>query len=1571
MWRGAAGVVALILTGAAAAPILAAPANDNFDNASPVHTASGTDAGNNFDATQEAGEPRSPGGGGRTVWWRWTPPAGGCVFVDTAGSSFDTVLCVYRGTALGNLVTVGVCNDDASETLQSRVEFSATAGTAYWIQVDGFSDAVGNIVLNWGADTTPPFNDNFGNAGFLGGVTGSAPGNNCAASAEAGEPSNSGRTVWWRWVAPGPGRFFFRTGGSSFDTLLCAYRGDTVTTLAAVACDDDGDSNNTSRVEFCAEAGVTYSIRVDGANATQGDIVLTWGQASALPPNDNFIQAIPLSGPSGTVGGHNRCATREPGEPGDPRGGGRTVWWCWTAPANGCYFFHTVGSSFDTVMCAYRYGGGGLASLIQVGNCSDDSSGKGVASRVEFKATAGTIYWIQVDGFAANEGDIALNWGPDFTPPSNDSFAMALGLAGAAGTARGNNCNATDENAEDEPVNSGRTVWWRWVAPANVNGCVWFTTSGSDFDTLLCVFTGAALNSLTPVGCVDDGTGKGALSRVEFNATSGTVYWIRVDGFESQSGTIVLNWASGAPANDSFANATVLGNSGSVAGQNRCSIVETGEPVPGGGNHTIWYRWTPAASGCAFVSTRGTGFDTVLSVYTGAAVNGLTLVGSNDDAPGKGFQSRIEFFAQAGVPYSIQVDGYLGAEGDIVLTWGTDITPPPNDNFAAATFLSNLSGNRTGNNCAATIEAGEPQFAGGSRTIWYSWRAVTNTCVFFSTAGSPFDTVLCVFTGANVASLTQVGCNDDGNGKGVASRVEFVAQSNVTYWIQAAGFSSAAGVINLSWGPDTTPPSNDAFVGATTVNGNAGRLTGNNCNATGEAGEPGNSARTVWWRWTAPASGCAWISTRGSGFDTVTCVYTGATVNGLIEMACSDDALGKDLQSRVEFNAWAGATYFIRVDGFKGAYGDIVLQYGYGSQSDSFAGATVLGPFGTLTGHNRCATLEAGEPSPIPGGGHTIWYRWTTPPASCGHYFFSTIGSSFDTYMCIYTGAAVNALTPVACNDNFPGQGAQSRVEFDPAPGTTYSIRVDGFGAAAGDIQFTWGPAGPPPANDDFAAATLLSGASGTTAGGNCTATGQPREPLAPVGGGRTVWYCWTAPVTECVFFNTVGSTFDTVLCAYTGGPVAALNRIGCNDDTVGKEVASRVEFHAQAGQRYWIQVDGFLGSHGGITLNWGSDTSPPVNDAFASATSIEGGQGSIRGNNCNATFEGGTGEPVTIGGGGRTVWYRWTAPNNTRFAFRTLGSSFNTVLCVYTGASLNGLTSVACADDTGGKGAQSRVEFDATAGTVYWIRVDGYFDAAGDIQLSWGCWPRNFRIGRVHNFVLISWDSVGFSLQGTPELRDGGSVWTDIPGASPVLLPATGSARFFRLRCENTVAALPDLVINAAVASPQISTEVFAANSCEVLEGCAIAGTRRLLRFNNETRNIGSANLVLGNPAGNPLFSFAACHGHYHFENFAAYRLRAGNGAVVATGAKVGFCLLDLMRWNPTANATAIYTCVSQGIQAGWADIYSAGLPCQYIDITDVAPGNYTLEMEIDPSHLIPEANEANNIVTVPVAIP
>jgi hypothetical protein len=71
-----------------------------------------------------------------------------------------------------------------------------------------------------------------------------------------------------------------------------------------------------------------------------------------------------------------------------------------------------------------------------------------------------------------------------------------------------------------------------------------------------------------------------------------------------------------------------------------------------------------------------------------------------------------------------------------------------------------------------------------------------------------------------------------------------------------------------------------------------------------------------------------------------------------------------------------------------------------------------------------------------------------------------------------------------------------------------------------------------------------------------------------------------------------------------------------------------------------------------------------------------------------------------------------------------------------------------------------------------------------------------------------------------------------------------------------------------------------------------------------------------------------------------------------------------------PGAPTTPRFHCNFQGIQRGWSDIYGAGLDCQWVDVTDVPPGDYMLRIEINPDRVIVEGDYGNNVATVPVRI-
>jgi hypothetical protein len=124
--------------------------------------------------------------------------------------------------------------------------------------------------------------------------------------------------------------------------------------------------------------------------------------------------------------------------------------------------------------------------------------------------------------------------------------------------------------------------------------------------------------------------------------------------------------------------------------------------------------------------------------------------------------------------------------------------------------------------------------------------------------------------------------------------------------------------------------------------------------------------------------------------------------------------------------------------------------------------------------------------------------------------------------------------------------------------------------------------------------------------------------------------------------------------------------------------------------------------------------------------------------------------------------------------------------------------------------------------------------------------------------------------------------------------------------------------------------------------------------------------------------FVFHAQHGHWHFEDFARYRLvNPRTGRVVATQSKVGFCVVDNYRWRPSVPGSppnAYYTTCDaderQGLSPGWADVYAASLPAQWLDVTGLPSGRYCLVQRIDPGKRIAEVDDTNNVDRTPIRL-
>ena len=306
------------------------------------------------------------------------------------------------------------------------------------------------------------------------------------------------------------------------------------------------------------------------------------------------------------------------------------------------------------------------------------------------------------------------------------------------------------------------------------------------------------------------------------------------------------------------------------------------------------------------------------------------------------------------------------------------------------------------------------------------------------------------------------------------------------------------------------------------------------------------------------------------------------------------------------------------------------------------------------------------------------------------------------------------------------------------------------------------------PANDSFAGAVAVSGSSWTLSGSNVDATSEVGEPQhAGSAPAKSVWWSWTATSTGTCTLSTAGSGFDTVLAVYQGSSVGALNAVASNDNAAIGGITSSVSFPVTSGAVYRIAVDGKSAASGAIALK-GSVTVPgPANDSFSSAAAVTGTSFSVAGSNAGATIE--VGEPRHAGQtGGRSAWWTWIAPSSGTLTVTTQGSTFDTLLGVYTGSAFQSLTRIGSNDDESSSVRTSRVTITVVGGTAYRIAVDGYLGEQGTIRLA-GTFkaqaaltaPSGVRAVRdAQNRVTISWSTVSGASNYEVNLSSGTQVY-------------------------------------------------------------------------------------------------------------------------------------------------------------------------------------------------------------------
>jgi hypothetical protein len=404
--------------------------------------------------------------------------------------------------------------------------------------------------------------------------------------------------------------------------------------------------------------------------------------------------------------------------------------------------------------------------------------------------------------------------------------------------------------------------------------------------------------------------------------------------------------------------------------------------------------------------------------------------------------------------------------------------PPYNDSITTAEWWEPPSEFCCQPTAGATIEDGEPRPCGSiGATVWYRITARGDTTLVVDSAQSDYDTVLALYQNSAdgigdspPGSLELVTCRASSSAG--RARLEFDADANVTYWLQAGGRGGATGQLAFALDciPEPCPPFHDTIqnpYGFGKPYGEPYEETFDMRGATVEPGEPlgcGNMGRTAWWVYEA-YEGQPTIpfvfDTANSTYDTAIAVYEApvgvyspegnyaASFGDLRQLACEPGAAGAD--ARVVFGALPGHRYYVQIGGRNGASGELHVTIscdgGCPPDNDNVAQAWYV-PLGyTQSFDTRAATTEPGEDAPCGGIGKTVWFR--LDGATPGDYRVANDGSDFATATAVYRSDGVSppgGVVGIGCS-------ASGTMSFAVEAGYAYYIQIGGRDGASGTLQ--------------------------------------------------------------------------------------------------------------------------------------------------------------------------------------------------------------------------------------------------------------------------------------------------------------------------------------------------------------------------------------------------------------------------------------------------------------------------------------------------------------------------------------
>ena len=443
-------------------------------------------------------------------------------------------------------------------------------------------------------------------------------------------------------------------------------------------------------------------------------------------------------------------------------------------------------------------------------------------------------------GDAGNYSVVVFNvLGGSLTPPAKlflavsnviaagDNFVDRVRIAGQSGLFAGANRNATREIGEPQHANKpgGKSVWYTWLAP--ITGIATIGTRGSDFDTLLGVYSGTNVAFLT-TEANDEDSGGAFSSGLRFNAIKNRQYHFAIDGYGGDEGDFIFGWQmEDTPhllpiiVTQPISRTVAPGDpvTFSIVAMRECGGGHKGCPVPSHYPHEqlpgLSVQWffegNPIPGETNYSLTIPKAQEVHVGKYTARVTAKFDMDGVNRTVESEAADLQLNITGEGSEEiqaWDKLLDALLSAPWFI----GNDTPAAGRGEMAlqANTVVRGYTGTQIFNTAGSSTSAAEDPICGvlGGSSEWITFVAVESGDLFLNTDGSSYDTVMAVFARnpTNAAMLTQLACDNNGGLDHLDSALVIPVTIGQTNAILIDGVNGASGTLKLNYSlvPKTT-----------------------------------------------------------------------------------------------------------------------------------------------------------------------------------------------------------------------------------------------------------------------------------------------------------------------------------------------------------------------------------------------------------------------------------------------------------------------------------------------------------------------------------------------------------------------------------------------------------------------------------------------------------------------------------------------------------------------------------------------------------------------------------------------